>query len=137
MTLHARLELALAIECRRIRNRSTARIDIAFFDRVDVGLPRSMATLTIDALRQRLSEGRTIAVIPHCPTRVAVMTRHAVFIDKAAEIHVRGTVVARTHRPITAALGVPADRHFQKPAVGGAVKERPRVIAGADEVIGS
>ena len=60
VTLHARFELAVAIEFRGVHNRAQARFDVAGFHRIDVRLSRTVATLAIDALGQTLAELRTL-----------------------------------------------------------------------------
>ncbi len=111
------------------------RFEVAAFDRLDVRLSRPMTALTIDARRQRISEARTLAIVFYRRAWVAVVARHASRVDDASEVEMRRAVVPRAHRPITAALGVPADRQLNQAAVRGAMQERPRVIPGSDDVV--
>ena len=134
MALHTGVELTRTLELRGVRDRSNAGVDVAGIDRVNMGLPWSVAALTVDAFGQRQRKLGAVPVVLHSGPRVAVVTRHAVCIDDAAEILMCGTVVARAHRPETAAFGIPADGHLEEPAVGLAVEKRLRVVAGAHHV---
>src|SRR5919198_3663770 len=64
------------------------------------------------------------------------MARDAAFVDNATKVEVRRPIVARTHGPMTTTIRIPAHRQLQQPAVGRAVHERSRMIAGADHVFG-
>ena len=86
-------------------------------------------------VRQRISEARTLAIVFYRRAWIAVVARHASRVDDAAEVEVRGLIVAGAHRPIPATLGVPAHRKLNEAAVGGAMKERPRVIPGSDDIV--
>ena len=92
MTLHACLELTIAVEARGIGDGPAASVDIAGLDRLDVRLSRAMAPLAVDPLRKRQREPRTVAGVLHRPARITVVTRHALGIDEAAEIRMRGTI---------------------------------------------
>ena len=119
VALHARLELLVTIELRRIHDCQNARFHVASLFRRDMRLPWTMATLAVDALGKCVAEPRAAAVIfdertssQRAPKSawVAVVTRHAPRIDDPPEVHMVGAVVPRAHRPIAAAFGVPADR---------------------------
>ena len=111
VALHARFELLVTIELRRIHDCQNARFLVASLFRRDMRLPRTMATLAVDALGKCVAEPRAAAVIFDRTLRwVAVVTRHAPRIDDPPEVHMVGAVVPRAHRPIAAAFGVPADR---------------------------
>ncbi len=136
VALHACFELPVTIEFRRIHDGQDDGFLVAALDRLDMRLPRTMATLAVDALgKWCVAEPRAGAVIFDERTWVAVVTRHAPRIDDPPEVHVGGAVVARAHRPIAAAFGVPADRQLHEAAVRTAMQERARVIARPDDVV--
>ena len=70
VTLHARLELALAVELRRgSQSRGRPASSVAGFHRIDVRLPGSMATLAVDALGQRVAEFRALEIVSRTGAR--------------------------------------------------------------------
>src|SRR6186713_1928989 len=101
MTLHARLELALAAEFRGVHNRTYTRFDVPGFHCIDVRLTGTVAALAIDPIRQGVSELWPFEIVLDCPAWIAVVARHAARVDGAPEIEMRRPVVSRAHLPIS------------------------------------
>jgi hypothetical protein len=101
-----------------------------------MALPWTMTPLAVDPFRQRAAEFRPRPIVLDLISRVRVVTRQASLVDDAAKVEMGSSVVARTHRPVTATFGVPAHRQLQQPAIGRAVHERSCMIAGADHEVG-
>src|SRR5216117_3082480 len=99
MALHARLELPLAGELRRIGNGAASEIDVPLLDGVDVKAARTMAALAVDAFGHRLRKPRPVALVLERGARIGVVTGYAVFVDRPAKIHMSRAVVPGAHRP--------------------------------------
>ncbi len=110
VALHAHFQLPFPIQGRRVDDGAASRVDISSAHRIDMPLSWAMTTLAIDPFRQVASESGSSPVVQELTARVAVMARHAPFVDDATKVEVRRPIVAGTHRPMTAAIRIPGHR---------------------------
>src|SRR5262245_18256073 len=97
MTLQTHLDPAFRVQTSRIEHRAP---------QLDVGLPGTMAALAID------SGGQPAVRLGW----ISVMAEDAGVRNLTAKVAMVRTVVTGTHGPITAPLGIPTHRQFEKPA---------------------
>jgi len=135
MTLHTRFELTFATESRWIGDSATREIDIPALCCVDMRTTWTVTSLAVDALRRCFRKSRSVSFVIEQGTRIRVVTRHAVFVDRPLKVHVRWAVVAGTHRPDAAVLRVPTQRQLHKSAIAISMKKCPSVIARTDHEI--
>src|SRR5262249_47877206 len=85
---------------------------------LDVGAPRTVAALTVDALRnaareQRLSAG---AIRARRDLRITGVTRQAFIHDLSAEVRLLAAIEARVHAPMSVFLRVPGEGQLENPS---------------------
>src|SRR6266853_6933895 len=116
MALQAHLHLAICGQLGRVNNAAFT---------FGVSLSGPVAALAIDTHRQPAVRLR----------RISVVTEQAGIRDFAPEVGMIGAVVSRAHRPISAALGVPAYGKLDQLLSLVAMNKRSRVISRANDVI--
>src|SRR5262245_20121600 len=97
----------------------------------------AVTSLAIDPFRQPIRKSRAFLHLVRLSFNIADVTGHAAVADLAAEACVIGTVVTRTHCPVAAVPGIPADGKFYQLSSFRPADVASGVIAGADPVINS
>jgi len=93
--------------------------------------PRTVASLTIDALGQgaRESRLRLYLFVAGGNLWIRIVAEHALVIDLAAGVGLIGNVVPRVHGPVAALFGIPGERKLLQSAGSHLVEIGPDMAA--------
>src|SRR6185312_1119060 len=106
MALHAQVQLPLTAQPRRINDGSLWSFPCPHC--LDMGAPRAMAALAVDATGKRPAKYRSgSGSVSACfNLRITVVAEHALVGNLPAEVFLVGPVVTRIHCPIAVIRGV-------------------------------
>ena len=95
-----------------------------------------MTTLAVNALRQLTGKDRLRAtrLVRSRILRISVVAEHALIRDQPARLRVMG-IETRTHGPVAAAFGIPAQGKFDQRSKIRAMQVGSRMVAGPDDII--